>query len=109
MVSHRFVICFVFFKDTATTEIYPLPLHDALPIYQEARRDAEPRHDRSDGAAPHRAARRRRSEEHTSELHSRFGNSYAAFCLKKKTITVWFLQSTTHRAWGRSGGEFDTL
>src|ERR1022692_3424940 len=24
---------FFFFKDTATTEIYPLPLHDALPIY----------------------------------------------------------------------------
>src|SRR2546430_16711999 len=26
---------FFFFNDTATTEIYPLPLHDALPIYQE--------------------------------------------------------------------------
>src|SRR2546429_9837030 len=26
-------ICFFFFKDTATTEIYTLSLHDALPIY----------------------------------------------------------------------------
>jgi len=29
-----------------------------------------------------------RSEEHTSELQSRFGNSYAVFCLKKKTKSV---------------------
>src|ERR1043166_9981041 len=28
-----------------------------------------------------------RSEEHTSELQSRFGISYAAFCLKKHTLT----------------------
>src|ERR1043166_9882099 len=31
-----------------------------------------------------RGARRLRSEEHTSELQSRFGISYAVFCLKKK-------------------------
>src|SRR2546429_8540254 len=29
---------FFFFNDTATTEIYPLPLHDALPIYRVDRR-----------------------------------------------------------------------
>src|ERR1043166_10185363 len=29
-------------------------------------------------------SRRKRSEEHTSELQSRFGISYAVFCLKKK-------------------------
>src|SRR2546421_10264522 len=31
------LLCFFFFNDTATTEIYTLSLHDALPIYQEGR------------------------------------------------------------------------
>src|ERR1039457_1778581 len=38
--SSRLVISyagFFFFNDTATTEIYPLSLHDALPIYRPAR------------------------------------------------------------------------
>src|SRR5260221_4724195 len=66
-----FFLFFFFFNDTATTEIYTLSLHDALPIYRadEARDDA--------GAA-FRNHRRRllaartgtRSEEHTSELQS---------------------------------------
>src|SRR3712207_7526875 len=75
-----FVLCF-FFNDTATTEIYTLSLHDALPI---SARDLRERHadrlrDERDGA---RGARVRldhvqllvaedRSEEHTSELQSR--------------------------------------
>src|ERR1043166_10047467 len=33
---------------------------------------------------PAKTVRRNRSEEHTSELQSRFGISYAVFCLKKK-------------------------
>src|SRR5213080_5591630 len=72
-----------FFNDTATTEIYTplytLSLHDALPICDEwtagrVRAGTRPR------SAP------RRSEEHTSELQSHSGISYAVFCLKKKTI-----------------------
>src|SRR6266576_3245433 len=58
---------FFFFNDTATTEIYTLSLHDALPI------SARPLH-----RAGRRAVARRqtlgvvpRSEEHTSELQSR--------------------------------------
>src|SRR2546430_10498177 len=35
---------FFFFNDTATTEIYTLSLHDALPIYVRAGRDADPAH-----------------------------------------------------------------
>src|SRR3712207_8239452 len=87
---------FFFFNDTATTEIYTLSLHDALPICarhqlrQErdaarggaARRDAGLRHRRGGGArhlpAHHLCRKRhpdgeidRRSEEHTSELQSR--------------------------------------
>ena len=30
----RFALCFFFFNDTATTEIYTLSLHDALPIWR---------------------------------------------------------------------------
>src|SRR3972149_2139489 len=60
-----------FFNDTATTEIYTLSLHDALPISRPAGpwRSPEPsRRGRSSGGAVGRVARR--SEEHTSELQS---------------------------------------
>src|SRR3712207_7224293 len=78
-------VIFFFFNDTATTEIYTLSLHDALPIFRRrARRVAgggqdparrlrrprrlRPRRGRSGGRAVRRAPR---SEEHTSELRSR--------------------------------------
>src|SRR5256885_11824906 len=66
---------FFFFNDTATTEIYTLSLHDALPISQgfraplcgeHRRRDAQPF--RPDGVFM--ADQVDRSEEHTSELQS---------------------------------------
>src|SRR6202021_4316225 len=60
-------LSFFFFNDTATTEIYTLSLHDALPIYPA---EYETHLDLSSlvfvrGAPPGR------SEEHTSELQSR--------------------------------------
>src|SRR6266496_6867934 len=57
--------CF-FFNDTATTEIYTLSLHDALPISRldvQATATANER--------PQQGPQRERSEEHTSELQSR--------------------------------------
>src|SRR5579872_7628896 len=57
---------FFFFNDTATTEIYTLSLHDALPISLLRARDAP----RGHHATP-RATNAKRSEEHTSELQSR--------------------------------------
>src|SRR2546425_6564644 len=64
-----------FFNDTATTEIYTLSLHDALPISARRPRTARPWRDsaRSRGARtriPGSAGARSRSEEHTSELQS---------------------------------------
>src|SRR5258708_14824008 len=62
---------FFFFNDTATTEIYTLSLHDALPISGvdlDLEGDAE-----LPAIAEHRLMRARdarRSEEHTSELQS---------------------------------------
>src|SRR5476651_2909236 len=67
MVMSLFCIpFFFFFNDTATTEIYTLSLHDALPIYPALHgfRGAGPL--RHHGLCP-----QDRSEEHTSELQSR--------------------------------------
>src|SRR6266404_5210725 len=58
------LLFFFFFNDTATTEIYTLSLHDALPI-SFGRRGHRPDHARSLSACG-----QKRSEEHTSELQS---------------------------------------
>src|SRR3712207_8832607 len=68
-----------FFNDTATTEIYTLSLHDALPISEQAPYDArgEPFPTTYWLTCSHAVAavalidKRGRSEEHTSELQSR--------------------------------------
>src|SRR3712207_7899337 len=63
----------LFFNDTATTEIYTLSLHDALPICRGRRwrRRRSRRVHRGRSGAASSGRRRRRSEEHTSELQSR--------------------------------------
>src|SRR5688572_31902751 len=75
---------FFFFNDTATTEIYTLSLHDALPI---SRRDRPPAGQRGEntGGVPGRGAPGRvvRSEEHTSELQSQ-SNLVCRLLLEKK-------------------------
>src|ERR1044071_10484356 len=75
-----YIVCsfFFFFNDTATTEIYTLSLHDALPISSGGAAACRHRRGRC------RARSGRRSEEHTSELQSRGDISYAVFCFKKK-------------------------
>src|SRR3989449_7223847 len=65
---------FFFFNDTATTEIYTLSLHDALPICFDSAADTITlRHTarNRDGFARGALRAARRSEEHTSELQSR--------------------------------------
>src|SRR3712207_9221742 len=83
MLYVRLLLCFAFcffffFNDTATTEIYTLSLHDALPICANRSHAHSERvwhrGGRMGKAAPHgppRTRRHRRSEEHTSELQSR--------------------------------------
>src|SRR2546426_12754605 len=80
---------FFFFNDTATTEIYPLPLHDALPISIRvvAPADTAPRSPNiyvAAGAGMLSPAARR-SEEHTSELQSPC-NLVCRLLLEKKKI-----------------------
>src|SRR5256885_16668461 len=65
--THPRFFFFFFFNDTATTEIYTLSLHDALPISSLAMAIRRARSAGSDGP---RRSRRSRSEEHTSELQS---------------------------------------
>src|SRR5258708_30846233 len=60
-----------FFNDTATTEIYTLSLHDALPISTGPARPGRPgRRGAPRAASTASPARGARSEEHTSELQS---------------------------------------
>src|SRR3989475_4204513 len=87
------VFLFFFFNDTATTEIYTLSLHDALPIFAAIPSEATVRltwsaSPESDVAAyiVYRAAAGRafeRSEEHTSELQSQ-SNLVCRLLLEKK-------------------------
>src|SRR5260221_2164617 len=82
---------FFFFNDTATTEIYTLSLHDALPISRRtSARENVPRRPGSSPFArrprrPGRARRCRRSEEHTSELQSHSDLVCRLLLEKKKT------------------------
>src|SRR5437870_7574275 len=72
------------FNDTATTEIYTLSLHDALPIFPSLR--PAPQSPRCWKRSPHAAAASAssiRSEEHTSELQSR-GHLVCRLLLEKK-------------------------
>src|SRR5438093_12100485 len=74
---------FFFFNDTATTEIYTLSLHDALPIYAPPAQHAQPSGIRRyfDRSAKFRCCGR--SEEHTSELQS-LTNLVCRLLLEKK-------------------------
>src|SRR5256885_15022733 len=87
---------FFFFNDTATTEIYTLSLHDALPISGVASQGATagfagisagtrpPGADRRQPGVPYA---RDRSEEHTSELQSPC-NLVCRLLLEKKKKTL---------------------
>src|SRR3712207_8077189 len=97
--------CFSFFNDTATTEIYTLPLHGALPIsvpdgdgaaggHGALRRGvplghgAVPLDHPAGGAAePGRGIPRRVRDRKSTRLNSSHANtSYAVFCLKKTNV-----------------------
>src|SRR4029077_8726854 len=72
----------LFFNDTATTEIYTLSLHDALPIWA----DLQPEFDEDDAVARElffEVVDFLRSEEHTSELQSHL-NLVCRLLLEKK-------------------------
>src|SRR2546427_9551869 len=78
------VSLFFFFNDTATTEIYTLSLHDALPISASSSSSSRfARSRRISRAFESFTARNSRSEEHTSELQSQ-SNLVCRLLLEKK-------------------------
>src|SRR5689334_24153382 len=91
------MLCSFFFNDTATTEIYTLSLHDALPISRVpanldgALRVAEEVRvvslfpDEHEMRRCHELGDEARSEEHTSELQSQFHLVCRLLLEKKKT------------------------
>src|SRR2546422_11140221 len=82
---------FFFFNDTATTEIYTLSLHDALPISRGPSLRLLPHHRAprlQDLSDDERRPQPGRSEEHTSELQSRLHLVCRLLLEKKKNNTV---------------------
>src|SRR3712207_6958213 len=103
----KITMIFFFFNDTATTEIYTLSLHDALPIStmryggststnvmsaQPKRCNGASTRNRAPAPSPTEFTRVRRQDRKSTRLNSSHANiSYAVFCLKKKK------NHTTHR------------
>src|SRR5256884_9878432 len=100
-ICMTFYFFFFFFNDTATTEIYTLSLHDALPISSSGALCRQPRlprmrlsrsraraflSSRSSWWVTTSASALQRSEEHTSELQSRLHLVCRLLLEKKKTI-----------------------
>src|SRR2546422_6199646 len=94
-----FFFFFFFFNDTATTEIYTLSLHDALPISRPGRAamsvSSRGRPVPSSSSAPCRVTVR--SEEHTSELQSRL-HLVCRLLLEKKKKEIIPCKSNVHDA-----------
>src|SRR5438067_7397122 len=99
-----FRLLFFFFNHTATTEIYTLSLHDALPIFRKTRRLER---SRRCGQALYPSSRaktwwlgvncpprkgRRKDRKSTRLNSSHVSISYAVFCLKKKKDQLTALQ-----------------
>src|SRR2546430_16147805 len=91
--SNLYTIFFFFFNDTATTEIYTLSLHDALPIYSGASQEdvfevinVVSREYKIDATRiclmGHSLGGLDRKSTRLNSSHSQI--SYAVFCLKKK-------------------------
>src|SRR3712207_7861006 len=109
-IERLVLFCVFFFNDTATTEIYTLSLHDALPIYPAPRcgpddlhrggnlaarlRNTQPTKARQP-IAPLRRAVGTGGDRKSTRLNSSHANiSYAVFCLKKKKNNTTFTQPT---------------
>src|SRR2546430_6291448 len=99
---------FFFFNDTATTEIYTLSLHDALPIFGRARTHRWQHKDPGElGAQPgDRQACAETGDRKSTRLNSSHSQiSYAVFCLKKKKQIMHIeslIQSAGHNSFPSS-------
>src|SRR2546422_5304710 len=101
---------FFFFNDTATTEIYTLSLHDALPISLDEDDDGQ-QHLFTDDTSPASEWDRETTahaldelfrDRKSTRLNSSHGYiSYAVFCLKKKKNNLELTDSLPSMSWTR--------
>src|SRR3990167_7248398 len=94
-----------FFNDTATTEIYPLSLHDALPISLAQRTAASTKQiSEQIRGVQDESQRAMRSEEHTSELQSQSNLVCRPFFLmiRRPPRSTLFPYTTLFRSRSRS-------
>src|SRR3712207_7983890 len=96
-LSRASYVIFFFFNDPATTEIYTLSLHDALPIYRRGGHRRAGGVDGLDGVRDGRACLEgdglpgEGEDRKSTRLNSSHANiSYAVFCLKKKKQIITF-------------------
>src|SRR2546430_17051778 len=88
-LPHPIFFFFFFFNDTATTEIYTLSLHDALPISNwgaNRKRKSPRRRPTGSPTFSNNTSKRDRKSTRLNSSHSQI--SYAVFCLKKKKKKV---------------------
>src|SRR5437868_13269749 len=112
MSSISIFLTFFFFNDTATTEIYTLSLHDALPIFLRCRQLQAQWRLRSGAPVEHSSAvlvccatQQTKDRKSTRLNSSHVSISYAVFCLKKKNKQLYKLltrnyncsRNTTHK------------
>src|SRR6266498_5446780 len=81
-----------FFNDTATTEIYTLSLHDALPIFASAAPSGASASVRTDCSDRSRSEDRKSTRLNSSHVRI----SYAVCCLKKKTHDWYAVHADDH-------------
>src|SRR2546429_3530137 len=99
MTLNQLNIFFFFFNDTATTEIYTLSLHDALPIYLNGKNATVIPIPQISSVQEMLALENGslRSEEHTSELQSRLHLVCRLLLEKKKKYSYLLHSLITHR------------
>src|SRR5256885_12318228 len=85
---------FFFFNDTATTEIYTLSLHDALPISPLPGHGRSVKREPLHGRDPWHGSRLDRKSTRLNSSHLVI--SYAVFCLKKKNYIGLHLLNFTY-------------
>src|SRR2546429_4092047 len=103
----RHVAAFFFFNDTATTEIYTLSLHDALPISLRQQLPHETPPAGADGQPERHLFVAHGRDRKSTRLNSSHGYiSYAVFCLKKKHTAAQPPLCPSHQA-TRSPGTAD--
>src|SRR2546430_16729730 len=95
--TRRMDSLFFFFNDTATTEIYTLSLHDALPIFHERHSLRFLRIHRRVRIRRHQADVMADEDRKSTRLNSSHSQiSYAVFCLKKKNKHRHHVARLTH-------------